>query len=160
MLHKLRLKGPASLPHQPQIWNRCHLARLSVPWGGASARRTHVQTEQLNWLGWWRFRLKNLAGNPPRSFTVLLKTTYNRTPLAALTESLHSYAKLIRWIINTRARWLQWFIWRKLFVKRMPNNSAEQWTSQRRRGKKKTLMNAGHLTKWEAENNCEMSELL
>lgn len=36
-----------------------------------------------------------------------------------LMEQFRPYAKLIQWIINTRARWLQWFIWRRLFVKHM-----------------------------------------
>lgn len=67
-----------------------------------------------------QLRLQSGAGTHPRSCTtLLLKAACNHTRWAALTESLRSDAKLIQWIIYTRARWLQWFIWRRLFMKHM-----------------------------------------
>lgn len=76
---------------------------------------------RLKGLANLQLRLQSRAGTHPRSCTtlLLLKAACNHTRLAALTESLRSDAKLIQWIIYTRARWLQWFIWRRLFMKHM-----------------------------------------
>lgn len=51
--------------------------------------------------------------------------------ITLLMDSSWLSAKLIQRIINTRARWLQWFIWRRLFVKHMTLILLSAWgTSQ------------------------------
>lgn len=89
--------------------------------------------------------------------------------ITLLMDSFWLSAKLIQRIINTRAKWLQGFIWRRLFVKHMTLILLSVWgTSQvniprqwaRKSIEQQKCPNAGHQTKWEPENHCEMSELL